>query len=104
MMRTLLFIPLFFFLTVTAWAQKTNERPRLVVGIVVDQMRQEYLYRFANKFGPGGFKRLMNVGFMLKNAHYNYQPTVTGPAHASGYTRTTPPIHGIIGNAWYHKE
>ena len=103
-MRKLLFISLFFFLTVTGWAQKTNERPRLVVGIVVDQMRQEYLYRFANKFGPGGFKRLMSDGFMLKNAHYNYVPTVTGPGHASVYTGTTPAIHGIIGNDWYDKE
>jgi predicted AlkP superfamily pyrophosphatase or phosphodiesterase len=103
-MKTLLFVSLFFFFTGTAWAQKTNERPRLVVGIVVDQMRQEYLYRFANKFGAGGFKRLMNDGFILKNAHYNYVPTITGPGHASVYTGTTPAIHGIIGNDWYDKQ
>ena len=54
--------------------------PKLVVGIVVDQMRQEYLYRFGNKFGEGGFKRLMNDGFMMKNAHYNYVPTIQGQA------------------------
>src|SRR5258706_14236860 len=103
-MKTLLFISLFFFLHVISWGQKTIERPRLVVGIVVDQMRQEYLYRFANKFGQGGFKRLMNDGFMLKNAHYNYVPTVTGPGHASVYTGSTPAIHGIIGNACYDKQ
>jgi len=82
----------------------SGQTPRLVVGIVVDQMRQEYLYRFANKFGEGGFKRLMNQGFMLRNAHYNYVPTFTGPGHASVYTGTTPAIHGIIGNEWYDKE
>ena len=81
----------------------TNERPKLVVGIVVDQMRQEYLYRFYNKFGQHGFKRLMNDGFMLKNGHYNYAPTVTGPGHASVYTGTTPAVHGIIGNEYYDK-
>jgi predicted AlkP superfamily pyrophosphatase or phosphodiesterase len=81
----------------------SNEKPRLVVGIVVDQMRQEYLYRFYDKYGSGGFKRLMNDGFMLKNAHYNYAPTVTGPGHASVYTGTTPAVHGIIGNEYYDK-
>jgi arylsulfatase A-like enzyme len=81
-----------------------NDRPKIVVGIVVDQMRQEYLYRYYNKFGDGGFKRLMNEGFMLKNAHYNYIPTVTGAGHASVYSGTTPAIHGVIGNEWYDKE
>lgn len=79
-------------------------RPKLVVGIVVDQMRQEYLYRYAPKFGEGGFKRLMNDGFMLSNAHYNYVPTYTGPGHASIYTGATPSIHGIIGNDWFDKQ
>ncbi len=86
-------------------AQSTEQvRPSLVVGIVVDQMRQEYLYRFESKFGEGGFKRMMREGFMLTNAHYNYSPTYTGPGHASIYTGTTPAIHGIIGNDWYDKE
>ena len=81
-----------------------QEKPKLVVGIVIDQMRQEYLYRFSGKFGEGGFNRMVNEGFMLKNAHYNYVPTYTGPGHASIYTGTTPAVHGIIGNDWYDKE
>lgn len=85
-------------------AAQAAEQPKLVVGIVVDQMRQEYLYRYGAKFGPGGFKRMMNEGFMLTNAHYNYVPTYTGPGHASVYTGTTPAIHGIIGNDWYDKN
>lgn len=80
------------------------QQPKLVVGIVVDQMRQEYLYRYYNKFGEGGFRRFMNEGFMLQNAHYNYVPTVTAAGHASVYTGTTPAIHGIIGNDWFDKE
>jgi predicted AlkP superfamily pyrophosphatase or phosphodiesterase len=86
-----------------AQQQKPDAKPKLVVGIVVDQMRQEYLYRFYDKFNQGGFKRLMNDGFMLKNGHYNYAPTVTGPGHASVYTGTTPAMHGIIGNEYYDK-
>ncbi len=81
-----------------------QDRPKLVVGIVVDQMRQEYLYRFQKKFGENGFKRLMNDGFMLTNAHYNYVPTFTGPGHASVFTGSTPAIHGIIGNDWWDKN
>jgi predicted AlkP superfamily pyrophosphatase or phosphodiesterase len=91
-------------LSVSAQIKPVNERPKLVVGIIVDQMRQEYLYRFYSKFGNGGFKRLMNDGFMMKNGHYNYTPTVTGPGHASVYTGSTPAIHGIIANEWYDKN
>jgi predicted AlkP superfamily pyrophosphatase or phosphodiesterase len=86
-----------------AQSSESSDRPKLVVGIIVDQMRQEYLYRFYDKFGNDGFKRMMDQGFMLKNAHYNYCPTVTGPGHASVYTGTTPAIHGIIGNDFYNK-
>ncbi|WP_179315535.1 alkaline phosphatase PafA [Winogradskyella undariae] len=81
-----------------------TERPKLVVGIVVDQMRYDYLTRFQSKFGDGGFNRMISEGFNCKNNHFNYVPTYTGPGHASVYTGTTPKIHGIIGNNWYNKE
>lgn len=81
-----------------------QERPKLVVGIVVDQMKMEYLYRFSNDFSENGFKRLMQDGFTYHNMHYNYLPTYTAPGHASIYTGTTPAIHGIVGNEWYHKS
>lgn len=104
-MKRLFCIVSLLFVGTSIWAQsQPDDRPKLVVGIIVDQMRQEYLYRFGNKFGEGGFKRMMNNGFMLKNAHYNYVPTVTGAGHASVYTGTTPAIHGIIGNNWFDKE
>lgn len=83
---------------------ESNTRPKLVVGIVVDQMRYDYLTRFESKFGDGGFKRMINEGFNCKNNHFNYVPTYTGPGHASIYTGTTPKYHGIVGNNFYDKE
>lgn len=80
------------------------QQPKLIVGIVVDQMRYEYLSRYAPKFGNGGFKRLINGGFSCRNANYNYVPTYTGPGHASIYTGTTPAIHGIAANDWFDKK
>ena len=84
-------------------AQNNSENPKLVVGIVVDQMRYDYLTRFESRFGEGGFKRMMDEGFNCKNNHFNYVPTYTGPGHASIYTGTTPKYHGIISNYWYDK-
>lgn len=83
--------------------QAVSSKPKLVVGIVVDQMRYDYLTRFENKFGKGGFMRMVNEGFNCKNNHFNYIPTKTAPGHASIYTGTTPKYHGIIGNNWYDK-
>jgi predicted AlkP superfamily pyrophosphatase or phosphodiesterase len=82
---------------------KAQEKPKLVVGIVVDQMRYDYIYRFWNQFQDDGFKKLVNEGYFCRNTHYNYTPTYTGPGHASIFTGTTPSVHGIIGNNWYNK-
>lgn len=81
----------------------TSKKPKLVVGIVVDQMRYDYLTRFYDRYGEGGFKKILNNGFSLENAHYNYIPTYTAVGHTSIYTGTTPSMHGIIGNWWYDK-
>ena len=80
-----------------------QDKPKLVVGIVVDQMKMEYLYRFSNDFSENGFKRLMNQGFTFHNMQYNFMPTYTAPGHASVYTGTTPAVHGIVGNEWFNK-
>lgn len=82
----------------------TNGKPKLVVGIVVDQMRNDYIYRYWNRYGEGGFKRLVSKGYHFKNAHYNYIPTYTGPGHSSIYTGTGPRAHGIIANDWYERK
>ncbi|MEO5569836.1 MAG: alkaline phosphatase family protein [Bacteroidia bacterium] len=78
-------------------------KPKLVVGIVVDQMRYDYIDRYWKKFGEGGFKRLVNEGTFFTNCHYNYVPTETAPGHASIYTGATPSVHGIISNGWWNE-
>ncbi len=83
---------------------QAQERPKLVVGIVVDQMKMEYLYRFSDDFSANGFKRLMNKGYVFHNAHFNYMPTYTAPGHASIYTGTTPSVNGIVGNEWFSRK
>lgn len=80
-----------------------DNKPKLVIGVVVDQMRYDYLTRFESKFCEGGFMRLINDGFNCKNHHFNYVPTYTGPGHASVFTGTSPMNHGIISNYWYDK-
>lgn len=81
-----------------------GDRPKLVVGITVDQMRMDYLYRYWHLFPEGGFKRLINDGFVCTNNHYDYAPTYTGPGHASIYTGTSPMMHGIIANNWHVRD
>ena len=95
-------ILLFSFSSSTAVTE--TDKPKLVVAVVIDQMRYEYLERFANKFSENGFKRLMKEGYNFKNTHYNYMPTETGPGHAAIHTGATPMVSGIIGNAWYDRS
>ena len=103
-MKRLAFLLFTGLLTFQAFSQeKSQEQPKLVVGIVVDQMRYDYLTRFWDRFGEDGFKKLVNEGYNFKNNHFNYVPTYTGPGHASVYTGTSPMNHGIIGNGWYDK-
>ncbi len=79
-------------------AQAQPARPKLVVGLVVDQMRWDYLYRYQARYGEGGFKRLLNEGFSCENCRIPYIPSVTAIGHTSIYTGSVPSIHGIAGN------
>ena len=79
-------------------------QPKLVVGIVVDQMRFDYIDKYWSKFGEGGFKRLVKEGYNCRNTNYNYVPTFTAPGHASIYTGATPSVHGIVSNEWVNKS
>ncbi|WP_392346048.1 alkaline phosphatase PafA [uncultured Polaribacter sp.] len=79
------------------------KKPKLVIGIVIDQMRYDYLTRFADRYGEGGFNRILKNGFSLENAHYNFIPTYTAVGHASIYAGTSPSNHGVISNNWYDK-
>jgi len=74
------------------------DRPKLVVGIVVDQMRWDYLYRYYDRYNNGGFKRLLNEGFSCENTMLNYVPSYTAIGHSTIYTGSVPSIHGIAGN------
>jgi predicted AlkP superfamily pyrophosphatase or phosphodiesterase len=85
------------------------EKPRLVVGIVVDQMRWDYLQRFRERFAAnGGFLRMMQQGYSYDNLLIPYVPTVTACGHTCIYTGSVPSIHGITGNHWWdarrHKD
>jgi len=103
---------LFSFLLLQAVAQSNDNgpvltqqgirRPKLVVGIVVDQMRWDYLYRYYSRYqSNGGFKRLLLNGFSCENTIIPYIPTVTACGHTSIYTGSVPAINGITGNEWY---
>ncbi|MFT3910671.1 MAG: alkaline phosphatase family protein [Ferruginibacter sp.] len=81
-----------------------NKKPKLVIGLVIDQMRWDYLYRFSDLYGNDGFKRLLNEGFSYENTMVPYTPTYTAPGHTCIYTGSVPAIHGIIGNYWYDKR
>lgn len=88
-----------------ASAQGNIQRPKLVVGIVVDQMRWDYLYRYYDRFAAnGGFKRLLNNGFSCENTMIPYAPTVTACGHSSIYSGSVPAISGITGNNWWDNE
>ena len=94
---------LLLLISTTAYAKEPtwNERPKLVVGIVVDQMRWDYLSRYSDRFGTDGFRRLTDKGYSFNNCLINYLPTVTAIGHTSVYTGTTPAFHGICGNDFY---
>lgn len=98
-------ISLLAFKNINAQNASSNKenKPKLVVGVVIDQMRNEYLYRFQNNYTENGFKRLMREGFNAKNTHYNYVPTATCLGHTTIYTGTTPANHGIVSNEWYSR-
>lgn len=98
---SLLFFVCSGFVSNQVFSQKNA--PKVVVGIVVDQMCYDYLYRFYPQFGKDGFKRLMDKGTHFRNVTYNYVPTYTGPGHASIYTGSTPSNHGIVANEWHYR-
>jgi len=82
----------------------TIDRPKLVVGLVVDQMRWDYLYRYYDRYSNGGFKRMINEGFSAENTFIPYTPTYTAVGHTCLYTGSVPAITGIIGNNWYDPQ
>src|SRR5436190_15219092 len=80
------------------------ERPKLVVLIVFDQLRGDYIAKWQPLFGKDGFVRLQTEGAWFTNCHYPYGVTVTGAGHASMLTGCSPDAHGVVGNAWYDRK
>ncbi len=81
-----------------------EEKPALVVGIIVDQMRPDYIDRYWDMLSDDGFRRLVGEGFTFTHAKFDYMPTATGAGHAGVYAGTTPSEHGAIGNSWFVRE
>lgn len=93
-----------FVITLSCTAQNI-QRPKLIVGIVIDQMRWDYLYRYNERYADnGGFKRLLNQGFSCENTMISYAPTVTACGHTGIYTGSVPAITGITGNSWWDNK
>ena len=93
------------FVITSCCAAQNIQRPKLVVGIVIDQMRWDYLYRYNERYADnGGFKRLLNHGFSCENTMISYAPTVTACGHTGIYTGSVPAITGITGNSWWDNK
>lgn len=100
----LVFVFLFSFSAIAQIKESNSvNRPKLIIGIVVDQMRWDYLYRYQNRYGDKGFNRLLNEGFSCENTFIPYTPTYTAPGHTCIYTGSVPSLHGIMGNYWYSR-
>ncbi len=80
------------------------DKPKIVIGLVIDQMRWDYLYRYADLYGKDGFKRIMGEGFNCQNTSIDYLPSFTGPGHACIYSGSVPSINGIAGNNWIDNQ
>src|SRR5215831_4510152 len=105
MKRSISVLIFFSFISPVFSQQAPLSRPKLVVGIVIDQMRWDYLYRYYDRYEPdGGFKRLIGHGFACENTLIPYVPTVTACGHTCIYSGSVPAISGISGNEWWDKE
>lgn len=80
-----------------------ENRPRLAVLLIFDQLRADYLTRWHDLFGDDGFRRLEREGAWFQNCNYPYADTMTGAGHASLLSGCPPATHGIIDNEWYDR-
>lgn len=99
-----LFLLIPVFAVHTRLGAQSTQRPKLVVGLVIDQMRWDYLYRFRELYVSNGFNRLRKEGFNCENNFIPYIPTYTAAGHACIYTGSVPAINGIVGNNWYERS
>ncbi len=85
----------------SGFASAYNAHPKLVVVIVIDQFRGDYLERYRDQFGDAGFRLLLDHGAYFTNCNYNYANTRTAPGHATLFTGAYTIGHGIVGNEWW---
>ncbi|MBX3241707.1 MAG: alkaline phosphatase family protein [Chitinophagaceae bacterium] len=101
-------LTLFFLLVMNMSFAQTGagaaDHPKIVVGMMVDQMRWDYLYKYKARYTEGGFKRLIKEGFSCENTLIDYSPTITACGHTCVYTGSVPAIHGVVGNGWYDRS
>ena len=106
-MRRLLTAIAFMWVCCAGWAQTAVQdipelqRPKLVVGLVVDQMRWDYLTRYADRYCDGGFRRMMREGWNCNRTLINYLPCITAVGHTSIYTGSVPAHTGIVANTFF---
>ena len=105
MKSLLIIISILLFLSVGGLVAQTAyippEKPKLVIGIVIEQFRNDYIDKFWDIFSDKGFRRLINEGTYCKNASYDFFFTQSAPAHATLSTGTDPRMHGIVADSWY---
>src|SRR5208282_1153643 len=87
-----------------AFASAYNARPKLVVIIVIDQFRADYLERYRDQFGEGGFRVFLDRGAYFTDCNYDYANTRTAPGHATLFTGSYTSEHGIVANEWWDPQ
>lgn len=102
--QAILLVLLFFTFLPGINAQSQQDKPKIIIGVVVDQMRWDYLYRYQDRYVDGGFKRMLREGFACENTQIPYAQTATGPGHTCVFTGSVPAIHGIVENDWYDRS
>jgi len=105
-MRFILFASILLISGISVFSQNPTvppEKPKLIIGIVVSEMRYDYLTRYWDRFGEGGFKRLVNGGTYCKNTHHDYLISESGEGFATIATGAYPDVHGIVSDYWYDR-
>lgn len=97
---TILISALLPFGSFASGAEHEAEPPRLIVNIVVSQMRYDFLTRFADGFGTGGFRRFEREGTVYDESYYNYMLTTSAASLATLTTGSNPSTHGVAGDYW----
>lgn len=103
MKKIIIYLSVSLFVSFPLCAKKVD-RPKLVVGLVIDQMRWDYLEKFSERYGEKGFKRMLKEGFSFDNCMLNHIPSYTAVGHSTVYTGSVPSIHGIAGNEFLEQS